>query len=326
MLDPSTTQAASCALCRARDLLAPAAPRRSGRPPSQAVDGARTSGDKPPVSSRVRPLVSRRAAWRLAAVAGVAALTLSPLSAWAQQGGPQQQAPGLPGADEIEEREGRPKPYADDVRSGHVYIDAVSSAVFPVGSIAPGASLTEVASFGVAVGGALGVGLSRHLELDARGAWGLLTGPTACETCSSTFATAGLGFTSHLTLGASIDPWIRLGVGYRMFELEHGADESSRVLEAANGTYHGVDIAQLGLGADFYPVPGFGLGPWLQVDMGSFVAWPDEAVTRGTRFYAFFMVGLELELDPVMWTSPMTPASTPATPPAKAAWAEIPRF
>ena len=275
------------------------------------------SGDKP----RVR-------CPRLSALgASLVALGLPAGSALAQ--GAAQQGPSLPGADEIEEREGRPKPYAEDVRTGHVYIDAVSSAVFPVGSLAPGSSLTDVASFGVAVGGSLGVGVSRHLELDARGAWGLLTGPNACESCESTFATAGLGLTAHLTVGASIDPWVRLGVGYRMFELEHGEDESSRVLQTSNGSYHGVDLAQLGLGADFYPVPGFGFGPWLEVDMGTFVAWPDEATTQGTRIYAFFMVGLELELDPVMWASPPSstpaPAPAPATP-ARAAWTEIPRF
>jgi hypothetical protein len=98
------------------------------------------------------------------------------------------------------------------------------------------------------------------------------------------------------------------------------------VLAIANGRYHGVDIAQISFGADFFPVPGFGFGPWFETDMGTFVAWPDGS-TRGTRFYAFFLLGLELELDPVQWTEPAwsSPEPTPAAPAKTAGW-ELPRF
>lgn len=269
-----------------------------------------------------------------ALIAILAAASFALVASAARAQGAPPQVPGLPGADEVDEPEGRVKPYAEDFRTGHVYIDAIASALFPVGDIAPGSSLTEVSSFGFIAGGALGVGLSRHVELDVRGGYGLLSSPTECADCSSDVATASLGFTHHLTNGAAFDPWIRLGTGYRTFSVEHGAAESSAVLEIVNGRYHGVDIAQLSLGADFFPVPGFGFGPWLEADMGTFVAWPDGS-REGTRFYAFFQVGLEIELDPVQWTEDSKPAPAPAPPaaappssppPAAAAFADVPRF
>ncbi|NUP12024.1 MAG: hypothetical protein HOW73_38750 [Polyangiaceae bacterium] len=275
------------------------------------VDGKGTRGDKP----RVHP--------RLFVVAALLATSVMAPSLAHAQGAPPQ-VPGLPGADEMEEREGRPKPYAEDFRTGHVYIDGVSSAIFPVGSVAPGSSIRDIASYGFTAGGAIGFGISRHAEVDLRGSYGLLAGPGECESCSSNVAAASIGFTYHLTQGASFDPWIRLGSGYRTFELEHGEDETARVLAIANGRYHGVDIAQLSLGADFFPVPGFGFGPWFEADMGTFVAWPDGSTT-GTRIYGFFLLGLELELDPVQWLETSGPA-TPATPPAKTAWSDVPRF
>lgn len=222
----------------------------------------------------------------------------------------------MPGADDVQEQEGRVKPYAPDLRTGHLYIDAFSSAIFPVGSFAPNAYFSDVASYGFTVGGAFGVGISRYAEIDVRGSWGLMTGPSDCESCASDVAMANLGLTYHLAQGSAFDAWFRYGLGYRTFSIEHGEDESPRVLSIINGRYHGIDIASLTLGAEFFPAKGFGIGPWLEVDMGTFAAWPDESA-RGTRIYGFFLVGLNIEVDPVMWFTPSTasqPVPTPTTP------------
>lgn len=265
------------------------------------IDGRSTTGHKPRVQVRTLLLGS-----------ALVATLVTTGDAFAQA---PPQIPGLPGADEVEEQEGRPKPYAPDIRTGHVYIDAFGGALFPAGNIAPGSGLGEVASYGFVVGGTIGVGVSRHAELDLRGSYGMFSAPTECESCSSDMATGGLGFTAHLTQGAAFDPWFRYGAAYRTFSVEHGEDEATSVLAVGNGRYHGVDIAQLTLGADFFPAKGFGFGPFLEVDMGTFVAWPDDSL-RGTRFYAFFSVGLEIELDPVQWVASAEPAPQPAPAPA----------
>lgn len=222
----------------------------------------------------------------------------------------------MPGADEVQEQEGRVKPYAPDLRSGHFYVDAFGSAVFPVGSFAPNTYFSDVASYGFMVGGGLGIGLSRYAELDARGGWGLMTGPGDCASCASDVAMANLGITYHLAQGAAFDAWIRYGVGYRSFSIEHSEDESPRVLNVVNGRYHGIDIAALTLGAEFFPVRGFGFGPWFEADLGTFAAWPDESA-RGTRIYGFFQIGLNIEVDPVMWFTPANagqPVPAPTSP------------
>lgn len=228
------------------------------------------------------------------------------------------------GEDDNEDREGRPKPFAPDGRSGHLTIAAVGAAEFPAGDVAPGRALTDVVDVGFSFGGLLAVGVSRHVSIDAMGRYGLLYPNGECDSCTGDLANASLGIRYHLAQGSSFDPWGRLGVGYRTFSLEHGGDETERVLAVANGRYHGVDIAQLALGGLFYPARGFGLGPFLEVDMGTFVSWA-EGSTRGTRAYAFFQIGLAIAIDPVEWASPTPPAS--ADPPKQAALdGPAPRF
>ncbi|MFO0553273.1 MAG: hypothetical protein U0271_33120 [Polyangiaceae bacterium] len=249
----------------------------------------------------------------VAATVAFAAVSVA-AEAHAQFGPPP--APPPDGADDIPEREGVPKPYAEDLRTTHVYIKAFGSSVVPTGNLAPNRSLQDVLSYGFTVGGALGIGISRDAELNVNGAWGLYSAPTDCETCSGSLGTASIGIIYHLVQGASLDPWFRFGVGYRMTELDHGDAESDRVLAITPGTYHGVDVAQVTLGADFYPVRGFGLGPWFEADAGTMVAWPDGSLS-GTRPYGFFMLGLDLVLDPMMWTTSSSSASTTASVPGR---------
>lgn len=234
----------------------------------------------------------------VASILSVAGAALAQGAPAGQQGLP----PGLSG-DADQEHEGTPKPAAPDERAGHVYIRAASSLQLPVGWLSPAGSLEDVISAGFLAGGSLGVGLSRYAELDAAGGYGLFAAGGTCESCTGSLAAANLGFRYHLLQGASLDPWIRLGAGWRSFALDFGDDEGPNVLNLTRGRYHGVDFAQIALGAVFSPVSGFGLGPYFESALGSFVAWPDGSRV-GTRPYAFFSFGLSIDLDPVRWASP----------------------
>lgn len=215
------------------------------------------------------------------------------------------------GGEDEQEHEGTPKPYAPDERQGHVYIRAATSAQFPVGWLSPSGSLEDVVSAGFLAGGSLGVGLSRDVELDLAGGYGLLDASGGCDTCSASLAAANLGFRYHALQGAAMDPWIRLGAGFRTFQIDFDDAEAPTILEVTRGRYYGVDFAQIALGAVFSPVPGFGLGPYFESAIGSFVAWPDGSRT-GARPYAFFALGLSIEIDPVRWISPATAPASPA--------------
>ncbi len=232
------------------------------------------------------------------------------------QGAPGPEAPST--EDDDEDREGTPRPFAADGRTGHFTIAALAAAEFPAGDVAPGRAITEVLDVGVSFGGMLAVGVSRYVSIDASGRYGLLYPNGECDSCTGDLASASLGIRYHLAQGSAFDPWGRLGVGYRTFSVEHTDDETDRVLNVVNGRYHGVDIAQLALGGWFYPARGFGLGPFLEVDMGTMVAWAEGSST-GTRPYAFFQIGLAIAIDPVEWASPTPSTTPPAKPePAKA--------
>lgn len=222
------------------------------------------------------------------------------------------QLPPIPSIDE-QEREGTPRPAAPDERTGHVYIRAVSGLLLPAGFFRKDAAISSVASYGLGVGGMLGFGISRYAEIDLTGNYGFFAAPSDCEDCSSDTVMGSLGFTYHLVQGTSLDPWIRLGAGYRTASIDVSNPGSST---PAAGRYHGVDFLQIGLGATYFPVSGFGFGPYAEADVGTMVSRP--APDAGApRVYAVFHLGLRFEIDPVRWaTGGEAPAKAP--PPAKA--------
>ena len=68
------------------------------------------------------------------------------------------------------------------------------------------------------------------------------------------------------------------------------------------------DFARIALGGDFYPLPGVGFGPYLELDLGTYLDLPggSTATPGGARddateasVYAFFGLGARLVLDPV---------------------------
>jgi len=211
------------------------------------------------------------------------------------------QLPPIPSIDDVE-RDGTPRRAAPDERSGHVLIRAASGLLLPAGFVRHDAAIRSVASYGLGVGGTVGVGLSRHAEIDVTGLYGLFAPPGDCADCSSDTVAASLGFSYHLAQGVSLDPWVRLGAGYRTLSITVPDTSPSTPVP---GRYHGVDFFQLSLGATYFPVSGFGFGPYLAADVGTMVDSPDP---RAARAYAVFHLGVRLEIDPMRWAAPPAPA------------------
>ncbi len=212
--------------------------------------------------------------------------------------------PGLAPEEELDEQL-RATPRAPDERTGHFFIRAHSDLVLPVGYATTEGSLEDVFAGGFAAGGSLGIGLSPSVELDATGEYGLLGASGDCDTCEGTLLSVGLGLRAHLVEGAALDPWVRFGVAYRGISLARGEDEVASVLEVTPGDYHGIDVAQISFGADFFPVRGFGFGPFMEFDIGTNVAWPEGLdATAEARPYAFFSIGIDITLDPVGMATP----------------------
>lgn len=255
----------------------------------------------------------------LLSLAALGAVLLSGSNALAQAPagvpGAESFAPSLRAADE-----GTPKPYADDERTGHILLRGAFSLAAPAGSVAGDAAFADVASAGAAFGGSLGVGLSRHAVLDLSASYALFGAAERCEGCSASSFSGSLGLSFHLTQGAAIDPWMRFGAGFRAAELDTSSATTERL--AGSGSYLGIDIAQLAFGASFAPVAGVAFGPFLGLDLGTFLERPNrlspagEALGTSASTYALVQLGLRFELDPVRWygTNPTRPEQAARSP------------
>jgi len=246
----------------------------------------------------------------LAALVTTSALTVA-TSAHAQQA-----APTEPMGSDVPSREYGAKPIQPDSRTGHFYIRAGGDLEVPSGFLRSGVGINDVIGLGGGIDAQLGVGLSRHAEINVAGTYAFMQSAGHCPSCTGDHAAVNLGFTYHLVEGASIDPWARLGMGYRTGDYEasqRAGTTSGAPLAFLPGRFHGVDFADISLGATFFPTPSFGLGPFLAANVGTYVVRPAPAgIDSGAaRAYAFFQIGAQIEFDPVRLAEKHPAATAP---------------
>ena len=233
-----------------------------------------------------------------------------------------QSAPGTPAPFTLIDDEadiGKDKPPAADMRTGHVYLQPRFGVVAPAGKLAAapltspngGTPTSQLAGTGAGFGATLGIGITRHAVIEAVGQYTRFGAPSACEGCSGSSIDLGLGFSYHLAQGVAIDPWISYGVGLRFATFT--AQPTSPTGGATGGTpidqgFRGLDVARIALGADFYPVPALGLGPYIEADVGTAFARHDPKLGPGV--YGFFQLGLRVAFDPFQRTL-SAPRATP---------------
>lgn len=170
-----------------------------------------------------------------------------------------------------------------DLRTGHWTLSVGGSVATPTAELVP--SLPELGSLSIGGGGQLrlGWGLNRHLSLGVTGGYTYLRANPSCEPCQASVIDVGADLSYHVSQGFAMDPWISYGVGYRRIDL---------ALSSEDRTFHGIDIARIALGGDYYPTPAIGVGPFLRADIGM---RDDE----NTVFYGVFQAGLRLSFDPM---------------------------
>jgi hypothetical protein len=209
------------------------------------------------------------------------------------------------GADDDEEEgpeAGKRRAAAPDTRFGHLLIDPRTSVTIPVGRLTSLASAGSVTGTGVSFGGVVGFGISRYVAVEASGGYSLFSGPSDCSGCRGRGFDLGLGFSYHLAQGVAIDPWASFGVGFRSATFRADIDARGKKLDKpSDQSYRGLDFARIALGADFYPLPALGLGPYVEADVGTNVSRPGAS---GLATYAFIHVGVRIALDPFRSGSP----------------------
>jgi opacity protein-like surface antigen len=240
----------------------------------------------------------------------VALSLLGPRVAFAQQ---TPEAPISFDLDDDDAHPGTPRPAGRDELTGRLVGSLAAGLASPSGAVARGVSVADVVTPGVGFDLTLGYGLSRHVVLEAAGSYALLGAPgeTAaasggdvpddCASCSGSSLAVGLGLTYHLAEGLAVDPWIRYGLGYRSTSYDVSAERAALVLDqpsaaATTLTTRTFDLARIGLGVDFYPVPAIGFGPFLQIDAGTTFSGPEGTFAGAAN--ALFQLGVRVAFRP----------------------------
>lgn len=208
---------------------------------------------------------------------------------------------------------------APDLLGGRFTAAADVGFVAPLGSIASGFGLNQLASTSLSLGGSLGIGLGRAAELRAVGHYVPLASSGDCATCGGHTYDLGLGLVYHVSQALAMDPWVSYGLAYRKLHVAtnpgedpQGLDRHALPASATAIDYKGIDFARLSLGADFRPLRALGVGAYFETDLGTFFSRPGAETTGSV--YLFLGVGARITLGPL----PSGPSPT-ATPPTRSA-------
>jgi hypothetical protein len=197
----------------------------------------------------------------------------------------QAQAPGLPPPPPEEDETSPIIPPAADTLGGHLVIALSPAVTIPGGSFDRSQPASRLGP-GWGAGADIGFGINRAVALGVYGQYfAHQAGSGSTRVTASHFA-VGPFVRYHVVQGLRFDPWILVGAGY----------ESATVTQAgAKQKFTGVEWLRLAVGGDYYVFSGLAFGPFVEVDLGSFLDHP----AKGTpaTVHAAFLAGLRLTFD-----------------------------
>lgn len=155
-----------------------------------------------------------------------------------------------------------PIPSARDLLGGHVILAGALGAKWPFGSLNDQQTQRSELGPGLGLNLDLGVGLSRNVVLGAWGEFDTYSAPPRCAACSAKSFAGGPFLRYHAVQGARFDPWASLGVGVRQTNIDNGGKSSEH--------FFGAELLRLSLGADWYATSNIAVGPYVELDMGSY--------------------------------------------------------
>jgi opacity protein-like surface antigen len=106
-----------------------------------------------------------------------------------------------------------------------------------------------------------GIGL---IPKDALGSTTIQCGQNGVS-CSGSDIMLGVDAQYHLMPDGAIDPWVGIGVGY-----EIGNVNVSEAGTSAGESFNGFQFVNAQVGADYKPTPNFGIGPFVMFSAGEF--------------------------------------------------------
>jgi len=186
-----------------------------------------------------------------------------------------------PGTEKTEEDEEDVKlvPYRRDTVGGHFQIGLTGAYALPFGSVSDGVRQKERSGGGFGGHLDVGYGLDRQVILGAYFEQQFYGDSSTCVGCSATSTGVGALVRYHIAQGLQVDPWISYGVGFRSLSSDVGGSTLN---------YQGLEWLRIGLGAEWYLHPNFGLGPIMQFGAGTMFARPDTESRGGSNWRVQF--------------------------------------
>jgi hypothetical protein len=176
---------------------------------------------------------------------------------------------------------------ARDTVGGHLAVGAIVGLAVPFGSVDSSVAQSDLVGAGLYLGGDITYGVSRTVMVGAYGEVAMPAGqscmcrPSWSDQNVSVIA-AGPMLRYHLVQGTRFDPWLSYGFGFR--RVSSGPD-----------SFTGIDWARLQLGGDWYPASRLGLGPLLELSVGTFL--DSSGALESKAVNAQFVLGLRVVFD-----------------------------
>jgi hypothetical protein len=163
------------------------------------------------------------------------------------------------------------------------------------GNLLVGRTMGEAAGAGIGVGLNLGYRINPYWSLAAAGSYQAYgAGGTLPSSSSVRGGTAGVEGTLHTLPYDRVDPWVRLGAGYRIFA-ESPAGSAPTTLT------HGPQLAKLEIGLDIRASDSIAVAPVIGADLSMF-PWRsgggvETARTSGLPVNTFVFAGIQGRFD-----------------------------
>jgi len=155
-----------------------------------------------------------------------------------------------------------PIPSAKDMLGGHLLLGGALGAKWGFGALNDHQSQRSELGPALGLNLDLGIGLSRTVVLGLWGEFDDHSAPSRCSVCSGKSFAAGPFLRYHVVQGTRFDPWVQLAFGARRTSIDNGG--------ARDEQFNGFEIWRLSTGADWYATSGFTLGPYFEIDMGTY--------------------------------------------------------
>lgn len=193
---------------------------------------------------------------------------------------------GLPPPPPEEDDESIPLvPAAKDTLGGHLVLAVSPAVAIPGGSYDRSQPASRL-GIGWGAGADVGFGIARAVALGVYGQYFRYQGGAGSTRTSSTELTVGPFVRYHVVQGLRFDPWILVGAGYRTASVTERETKQK---------FSGVEWLRFAVGGDYYVFSGLAFGPFVELDLGSFLEHPAKD-TPATVHFAF-LAGLRLTFD-----------------------------